>query len=137
MGGVPLFLSSPPVYFFTVFNENNTKKLKGVEKEVKQHELKHFFIGRGYVGLPTFVYLFGTDGKWYPVEGEVSVDLSEEKDPLKTIEKMKRILLAALAPEDASIQDAIVAGIAASKLAKAEEELIKEKLQKTYAYFSK
>jgi len=74
----------------------------------------------------------GKDGRLHPVMGEVSVDLSEEKDPLLTAQKMESILAAALDVGDISTQDAIVAGIAATKLAKAEEELLKQRAEKTY-----
>ncbi len=133
MGGVPLFLSSPPIYFFKALNGVEKKEnYKRIEREVKEHENRHFFVGGSFVGIPTYIYLMGKDGRLHPVMGEVSVDLSEEKDPLLTAQKMESILAAALDVGDISTQDAIVAGIAATKLAKAEEELLKQRAEKTY-----
>lgn len=102
-------------------------KLKKRDREVKQHEMAHIAAGGIYVrGGATFEYKMGPDGKRYAVAGEVSIDISEEANPRKTLQKMHVVQRAALAPSHPSAQDRRVAALAAAKAIEAMIKIIKE-----------
>ena len=151
MGGVPLFLSSPvssDVYLRRVHIDPSTEgrggrgrdpevereiqKLRRIDQRVRAHELAHLAVGGPYAGTPHYTYVRGPDGKLYAVAGEVPIDVSEERDPERTVKKMERVIAAALAPADPSPQDYKVAAIASQKLAKALMELAKRKAYELY-----
>ena len=72
----------------------------------------------------TFSYRQDPDEKNYAVGGEVSIDtLTEPGDPEATLQKMRRVRAAALAPAQPSSQDLKVASNAASLTAKAMAEI--------------
>ncbi|MBZ4681332.1 MAG: protein-glutamate O-methyltransferase [Thermodesulfobacterium sp.] len=107
------------------------EKLKIREKQVIAHEMAHKIVGGKYAGSVHYQYTRGPDGKLYISGGEVSIDVSEESSPEKTIQKMEIVRAAALAPADPSPQDLQVAQTATVKEIKARRELslLKEKEQ--------
>lgn len=116
-----------------VANMEGDDALKGMEErdqEVRTHEEEHHReAGEFAVGGPTYETVDSRRaGKSFAVGGKVRVDTSEiEGDPHKTLEKMKKIQRAALAPDAPSAQDRKVAGEAAVKEQKAQGEV--QKLQ--------
>ncbi|MCP4113926.1 MAG: hypothetical protein GY737_00710 [Desulfobacteraceae bacterium] len=109
--------------------ENDLKlvrQLKTIDTEVRNHEMAHIAAGGQYVTSgATFQYRRGPDGVNYAVAGEVSIDTSPVPgDPGATIEKMRRIKAAALAPASPSAQDRKVAANAATAEAQASSELM-------------
>ncbi|WP_020587692.1 putative metalloprotease CJM1_0395 family protein [Desulfobacter curvatus] len=101
------------------------EKLKKADSEVRAHEMAHIAAGSEYITSgATFSYQKGPDGKNYAVGGEVSIDTSPEPgDPEATLQKMRRVRAAALAPAQPSSQDLKVASNAASQAAKAMAEI--------------
>ncbi|MCG8549501.1 MAG: SprA-related family protein [Desulfobacterales bacterium] len=101
------------------------EKLKKVDAEVRAHEMAHIAAGSQYITSgATFSYRKGPDGQNYAVGGEVSIDTSPEPgDPRATLQKMRQVRAAALAPAQPSSQDLKVASNAASQAAKAMAEI--------------
>jgi len=101
------------------------EKLKRIDSEVRAHEMAHIAAGSEYITSgATFSYRQGPDGKRYAVGGEVSIDTAPEPgDPKATLQKMRRVRAAALAPAQPSSQDLKVASNAASQAAKAMAEI--------------
>ncbi|WP_320040311.1 putative metalloprotease CJM1_0395 family protein [uncultured Desulfobacter sp.] len=101
------------------------EKLKKADAEVRAHEMAHIAAGSEYITSgATFTYQKGPDGQNYAVGGEVSIDTSPEPgDPQATLQKMRRVRAAALAPTQPSSQDLKVASNAASQAAKAMAEI--------------
>nr|WP_321398310.1 putative metalloprotease CJM1_0395 family protein [uncultured Desulfobacter sp.] len=97
------------------------EKLKKADAEVRTHEMAHIAAGGEFITSgATFSYQKGPDGQNYAVGGEVSIDTSAEPgDPEATLQKMRRVRAAALAPAHPSSQDLKVASNAASQAAKA------------------
>ncbi len=101
--------------------------LKKRDKEVRRHEAAHMAAGGTYVkGAPTYSYQIGPDGRRYAVGGEVSIDTSKESDPARTLQKMRTVQRAALAPANPSPQDRLVAAKAAMIATQAQMELMQE-----------
>ncbi len=100
-------------------------ELENVDTEVRAHEMAHIAAGGEYITSgATFSYQQGPDGKNYAVGGEVSIDTSPEPgDPEATLQKMRKVRAAALAPAHPSSQDVRVASNAASQAAKAMAEI--------------
>lgn len=98
-------------------------ELKARDTEVRAHEQAHAAVGGKYAGAPSYEYETGPDGKRYAVGGEVSIDVSEEKEPQDTIDKMQVVRAAALAPAEPSAQDLKVAAEATQKEQNARAEL--------------
>lgn len=97
--------------------------LKKRDAEVRAHEGAHMAAGGGLVrGGASYSLQKGPDGNSYAIGGEVSIDLSPEKDPRATINKMQQVQQAALAPVDPSGQDRAVASMAAKISAQAQKE---------------
>lgn len=106
--------------------EQEIKELKDRDTEVRIHEQAHAAVGGQYAGAPQYEYETGPNGKRYAVGGEVSIDVSEEKDPEDTISKMQIVRAAALAPAEPSSQDYKVAALATQKEQVARAELAKQ-----------
>lgn len=85
--------------------------------------MAHKRAGGHYAANPTYSYETGPDGKRYITDGEVNIDIGEEKDPQATIEKMQVVKRAAMAPAEPSGQDRKVYQDASQKEAKARQEL--------------
>lgn len=99
-------------------------KLKARDQEVRAHEQAHKAVGGQYAGAISYTYQKGPDGRQYAVGGEVPIDASEiAGDPEATIEKMRIVKAAALAPAEPSAQDRKVAAMADAAMQKARAEL--------------
>jgi len=105
------------------------RKLKKRDAEVRRHEQAHkAAAGSAASGGPSFEYETGPDGKRYAVGGEVQIDTAQVSgDPQATIDKMRQVRRAALAPGNPSAQDRAVAAQAQAAERKAQAELRKER----------
>ncbi len=103
------------------------EKLRATDQKVRAHEMAHEMAGGNLVGPIHYDYVIGPNGKLYAVGGDVSIDTSPGKTPKETIEKMERVIKAALAPADPSAQDRAIASKAAIELAKATIEELSQK----------
>lgn len=102
-------------------------ELKARDREVRAHEAAHQSVGAQYTGSISYVYQRGPDGAQYAVGGEVSIDTSPVSgDPQATIEKMRVVRAAALAPAEPSSQDRAVAAQAMQLMLQAQAELSSE-----------
>ena len=106
--------------------EREVQGMKQTETKVIAHEQAHKSAGGQYAGGISYDKSSGPDGKQYIVGGEVSIDMSSEDTPQKTIAKMQTVRRAALAPADPSGQDRAVAAAAAGKEASARQSLAKK-----------
>lgn len=107
--------------------QQKVKEMKERHEEVRVHENAHKSAGGQYAAAPTYTYETGPDGKRYITDGEVSIDIGEEKDPQDTIEKMQIVKRAAMAPAEPSGQDRKVYQEANQKEAAARQELAEDK----------
>ncbi|WP_420845014.1 putative metalloprotease CJM1_0395 family protein [Marinobacter iranensis] len=102
-------------------------ELKARDREVRAHEAAHQSVGGQYTGSISYVYQRGPDGAQYAVGGEVSIDTSPVRgDPQATIDKMRVVRAAALAPAEPSSQDRAVAAEAMQLMLQAQVELSSE-----------
>lgn len=102
-------------------------QLKARDREVRAHEAAHQAVGGQYAGAISYTYQRGPDGAQYAVGGEVSIDVSPvQGDPQATIEKMRVVRAAALAPAEPSGQDRAVAAQAMQIMLQAQAELAAE-----------
>ena len=102
------------------------QELKLADTNVRRHEMAHIAAGGRYITSGAhFTYKQGPDGRNYVVGGEVSIDTSPVPgDPQATIQKMRQVKNAALAPVNPSPQDIKVASQASQKSSKALSELM-------------
>ncbi len=102
------------------------EELKKIDTEVRRHEMAHIAAGGRYITSgANLTYKRGPDGRNYAVSGEVGIDTSPVPgDPQATIQKMRQIRSAALAPANPSAQDLKVASRAASEASQALSELM-------------
>jgi hypothetical protein len=100
------------------------------DQQVRTHEAAHVAAGGMYVrGGARFSYTTGPDGRAYATGGEVSIDRSAVPgDPAATIQKLRQVQRAALAPADPSPQDRSVAAGAAMSITQAQMELAQRQL---------
>lgn len=99
-------------------------KLKKRDREVKSHEQAHLATAGQYAaGGPSYSYQTGPDGRRYAIGGEVPIDVGKEKTPEQTIQKMRIVRRAALAPAHPSAADRSIAAAASMKEAEAMREL--------------
>ncbi len=83
-----------------------TLELRRHDSEVKQHEQAHVSTGGALiVSGPYYKFVTGPDGRNYAIGGQVSLDITPEKDPQKTIKKAEQIERTAMAPLRPSPQD--------------------------------
>ncbi len=102
--------------------------LKSRDREVRTHERAHAARGGQYAGQPKLSYETGPDGRRYATAGEVPIDASPIKgDPSATIDKLRVVKAAALAPAQPSGQDRKVAAIADAGIRAAQGELNAER----------
>lgn len=102
--------------------------LKSRDIEVKAHEHAHATVGGQYAQSPSFKYQKGADGQRYAIDGEVQIDVSAVPgDPQATINKMKQVYAAAMAPVDPSSADIRVATEALKKMEEAKALLAEER----------
>ncbi|WP_018982273.1 putative metalloprotease CJM1_0395 family protein [Salinimonas chungwhensis] len=107
--------------------EQKVAELEKRDREVRIHEEAHRAAGGQYASAPQYEYTTGPDNKRYATGGEVSIDVSKEKTPAETIQKMEQVRKAALAPAEPSSQDRKVASEAAQAIAQARSELAQER----------
>jgi hypothetical protein len=114
--------------------EQQISELRQRDRAVRAHEQAHQSAGAGLTGPPSYTYTTGPDGKRYATGGEVSIDTSPERDnPRGTIQKMERVITAALAPADPSGQDRSVAAQANGIMVEAQMQLSQQKSSQTRA----
>ena len=103
------------------------RTLKKRDAEVRSHEMAHkAFAGKHAKGGASFTYQRGPDGNSYAIGGEVSIDISAESSPEATVDKMRIIQRAALAPLNPSAADRRIAAQAASKELEAQQQLMRD-----------
>jgi len=108
--------------------QQQVDELKTRDSEVKAHEHAHATVGGQYAQSPSFKYEKGADGQRYATDGEVQIDVSPVGgDPLATINKMKQVYAAAMAPVDPSSADIRVAAEALQKMNEAKVMLAEER----------
>jgi hypothetical protein len=102
------------------------QELKQTDTKVRSHEMAHIAAGGRYITSgANFTYQRGPDGQNYAVGGEVSIDTSPVPgDPQATIQKMRQVKNAALAPANPSSQDMKVASKASQSASKALSDLM-------------
>ncbi|HID71049.1 MAG TPA: hypothetical protein EYP35_11520 [Desulfobacterales bacterium] len=99
-------------------------ELKARDIEVRSHEQAHLSAAGQYAaGGASFSYQTGPDGKRYASSGEVPIDMTKEKTPETTIQKMRTVRRAALAPASPSAADRNIAAQASTKEAQAMKEM--------------
>lgn len=104
--------------------EQMVVELKQRDQEVKTHEMAHLAAAGQYAaGGPSYTYQQGPDGRRYAVGGEVPIDVSEEKTPEETVQKMQAIKRAAMAPAEPSSADRSIAANAAAMESQARAEI--------------
>lgn len=104
--------------------EKAVLELKQRDREVKAHEMAHLATAGQYArGGASYTYQQGPDGRRYAIGGEVPIDLSEEKTPEETIQKMQTIKRAAMAPAEPSSTDRSVAANATAMESRARQEV--------------
>jgi hypothetical protein len=119
MSGTPL----------TEEDQEEVQRLQARDREVRTHEQAHVAAGGQYVrGGISYEYQQGPDGRRYAVGGHVSIDVSEAGTPEETIQKMRQVRRAALAPAEPSGADRSVASEASKKEQNAQAELNKERV---------
>lgn len=108
-------------------------ELSSRDSEVKAHEQAHSTVGGHLAQSPKFTYEQGSDGRRYAVDGEVQIDISAVPgDPLATVNKMKQVYAAAMAPTNPSMADIRVASEALKKLNEAKAELVELRQEKAF-----
>ena len=101
------------------------RQLQRRDQEVRAHEQAHSSVGGQYTGAPRLQYENGPDGQQYAVAGEVRIDISPiPGDPQATIQKMRLVRAAALAPAEPSAQDLKVAAEANRQITEAQGQLL-------------
>lgn len=108
-------------------NAEDLKKLtelKARDREVRTHESAHQAAGGQHAGAMSLTYERGPDGAQYAVSGEVSIDVAPVAgNPQATIEKMRTVRAAAMAPAQPSSQDRAVASQAMQTMLQAQSEI--------------
>jgi hypothetical protein len=100
------------------------------DAEVRSHEQAHASVGGSFAQSPQLSYEQGSDGRRYAVDGEVSIDISAVPgNPLATVNKMRQVYAAAMAPSDPSMADIRVAAEAIRILNMAKADLAEQRLQ--------
>ena len=106
------------------------EQLSKRDAEVRAHEQAHANVGGNFARSPSLTYEQGSDGKRYAVDGEVSIDISAvPNDPLATLNKMKQVYAAAMAPVNPSMADIRVASEALRKMNEAKSQLAAERVE--------
>jgi hypothetical protein len=103
------------------------RSLSQRDREVQAHENAHSAVGGQYAGSANYTYQRGPDGVNYAVGGEVPIDVGIiQGNPQATLEKMKLVQRAALAPAEPSSQDRKVAAIAVQQANQARADIVIE-----------
>lgn len=78
----------------------NLKKTREFDKALTKHEEDHHEVAADLARSgPEYQTKVGEDGQEYRVSGKVMIDTGVDKDPEKTVKKMKQVRAAALAPD--------------------------------------
>lgn len=104
-------------------DQRTVETLKARDQEVRTHEEAHKSAGGQYTGAISYEYQTGPDGKRYAIGGSVPIDVAPEDTPKATIDKMRVVIAAALAPAEPSAADHAVAQQAQSQMMAAQSEL--------------
>ena len=108
----------------TPAEEQQVRELQQRDREVKAHEQAHLAVaGRHARGGASYTFAEGPDGRRYAVGGEVPIDVGAEPTPEASVEKMRTVRRAALAPAEPSPADRSIAAAAAAGEARALAEL--------------
>lgn len=107
--------------------QREVDELSRRDREVRTHEQAHKAAAGQYGGAISYEFQTGPDGKRYVSGGSVPIDVSPAEDPRATIQKMRQVRGAALAPAEPSSADRQVAAQAQRQLAEAQRELATEK----------
>lgn len=100
------------------------EELKARDREVRAHEMAHLAsAGQHARGGPSYTFQQGPDGRRYAIGGEVPIDVGEEKTPEQTIQKMRAVRSAAMAPANPSPADRSIAASASALEAQARQEI--------------
>jgi len=106
------------------------RELQRTDAEVRRHEQAHAAVGGPYAGAPRYQFATGPDGKQYAVSGQVSIDASSiPGNPQATIQKLRIVQRAALAPSEPSGQDRQVAATAQRGIIEARQQLAQERAE--------
>ncbi|MCF6187207.1 MAG: hypothetical protein L3J49_06990 [Desulfobulbaceae bacterium] len=104
-------------------------QLKQRDIEVKAHEAAHLAnAGQYAAGGPSYTYQTGPDGRRYAIGGEVPIDVGKEKTPEQTLQKMRIVRRAAMAPANPSSADRSIAAAAGMAEAEALREINSPKI---------
>lgn len=104
----------------TPAERRRVQELKRIDAKVRAHEQAHLAAAGQYAqGGISYETKTGPDGNEYAVAGEVSLDTGKAETPRETIQKMRQVKAAALAPANPSPQDQSIAAEAAQALAEA------------------
>lgn len=103
--------------------QRKVQELKRIDSRVRSHEQAHLAAAGSHAqGGISLEYVQGPDGQRYAVGGEVQLDASKGSTPEETVQKLRRVKAAALAPANPSPQDLKIASQASRKLAEAQAE---------------
>ncbi len=85
-------------------------ELRRTDREVRAHELAHYYNGRPYTATPEYWFVVGPLGNRYAVAGHVRFDFSPVPgDARATLRKFETLRRAALAPAQPSTFDLRIA----------------------------
>jgi hypothetical protein len=106
-------------------------QLKARDGEVRAHEAAHIATGGRYITSgASYSYQRGPDGAQYAVGGEVGIDSSPAPGkPEETVQKMRVVRAAALAPSEPSGADLAVAAAASQTEAAALAEIAQRNIE--------
>lgn len=82
------------------------RELERIDREVRDHEMAHYFTGRPYAAFPEYWFVTGPLGRQFAVSGMTRMDTSPiGGDEAATIRKLEHLKRAALAPREPSDED--------------------------------
>ena len=110
------------------------QKLQARDREVRSHEAAHQSVGGRFAGAVSYTYERAPNGKLYAIGGEVPIEIVDDpNNPQKTIDRMRQVIAAALAPADPSSQDRSVASRATQIMLSAQRALSAQDFSKSRA----
>jgi len=107
--------------------QQDVRQLAARDKTVRAHEQAHASVGGAHASQPHYEFSAGPNGVRYAVSGHVNIDVSAvDGDAAATLEKMRTVARAAMAPAQPSAADRAVAAKANARAAEARAELANE-----------
>lgn len=106
--------------------QDQVRKMRTRDTEVRSHEQAHMSAGGGLTGGASYEYEQGPDGNQYAVNGEVGISIPAGGSPQETVNNARQVRRAALAPTNPSGQDQSVAAQASQMEAQAQADIAKE-----------